>query len=150
MSHPPPRLRPAPKGGSTRRVEKLRPLAQLVLRWGLAIVFFSHGYAKLVTHRAEFVAVFPKMGFPWYFAYIAGCLELFGSCLLAVGFFTRLVALLLAGEMAIVLWRVKLAAGVLAVGNYQLELMLAVAAFALLVIGPGPISIDRLLFKAKR
>lgn len=133
-----------------RHLEKLKPLAQLSLRWALAIIFLSHGFPKLFTHRAQYLAVFPKLGFPSYFVYLSGILECLGSCLLTVGLFTRLVALLLTTEMAIVIWKVKLTGGVLAVAHYQLELALAVAAFTLLVIGPGVLSIDRLLFRPKK
>ncbi|HVB35256.1 MAG TPA: DoxX family protein [Patescibacteria group bacterium] len=132
-----------------RHLEKLKPLAQLALRWALAIVFIYHGFPKLFSHRAEHVAIFGQMGFPGYFNYIAGVLEFFGGCLLAVGLFTRLLALLLTGEMVIALWKVRLAKGVLAVANYELALLLAVAAFTLMVIGPGAASIDRLIFKSK-
>lgn len=129
--------------------EKLKPLAQLVLRLALAIIFIYHGYPKLFTERTQFYAAFPKMGFPWYFALIAGVLEFFGGCLLLVGIYTRIVAMLLTGEMVIVLWRVHMARGLLAVGNYEFPLMLAVGAFTLLTIGPGPASADRLILKSK-
>lgn len=130
--------------------EKLKPLAQIALRWGLAIVFAYHGLPKLFTHRAQFLTLFPKLGFPAYFVYLSGCLEVAGSCLLVVGLFTRLIALLLTAEMVAVISRVSLArGGVLAVANYQLELALAIGAFALMVIGPGAVSIDRLLFGSK-
>lgn len=129
--------------------EKLKPVAQVALRLALAIVFIYHGYPKLFTARVQWYDAFPQMGFPWYFALIAGALEFFGGCLLVVGLFTRVVALLLTAEMIIALWQVHLAQGVLAVANYQFALMMAVAAFALLTIGPGPASADRLIFKSK-
>lgn len=127
--------------------EKLKPAAQLLLRLALAIVFIYHGYPKLFTARAAWYAAFPRMGFPWYFALISGVVEFFGGCLLVVGLFTRPIALLLAGEMAIALWRVHLPPGLLKVNNYQFPLVLAVAAFTLLAIGPGPVSADRAIFK---
>jgi putative oxidoreductase len=129
--------------------EKLKPAAQLVLRLSLALIFIYHGYPKLFTQRAQWYAAFPRMGFPWYFALIAGCLEFFGGCLLLVGLFSRFVALLLTGEMVIALWRVHMSRGLLAVANYQFPLMLAVAAFTLLTIGPGAVSADRLILKSK-
>ncbi len=129
--------------------EKLKPAAQLVLRLALAVIFVYHGYPKLFSERAQFYAAFPKMGFPWYFALIAGVLEFFGGCLLLVGIYTRIVAMLLTGEMVIVLWRVSMPHGLLAVGNYEFPLILAVAAFTLLTIGPGPVSADRLILKSK-
>jgi putative oxidoreductase len=129
--------------------EKLKPVAQFVLRLALALIFIFHGYPKLFTARVQWYAAFPRMGFPWYFALVAGVLEFFGGCLLLVGVFTRVVALLLTGEMVIALWRVHMARGLLAVGNYQFPLILAVAAFTLLAIGPGPASGDRLVLKSK-
>ena len=129
--------------------EKLKPVAQILLRVALAIIFIYHGYPKLFTARAQWYAAFPKMGFPWYFALFSGSLEFFGGCLLVVGLFTRMVALLLAVEMAIALWWVHLPRGIFAVGQYQLPLILCVAAFTLLVIGGGALSADRVVFKSK-
>ncbi|HVB98165.1 MAG TPA: DoxX family protein [Candidatus Dormibacteraeota bacterium] len=127
-------------------LEKLKPLAQIALRWTLAIIFIYHGFPELFTERAHFIASFSRMGFPSYAGYIAASLEFFGGCLLALGLLTRPVALLLAVEMGVVIWKVCVAKGLLAVGNYQLDLILLVSAFTLMVIGPGVVSVDRLLF----
>lgn len=54
-------------------LEKLKPLALLLLRLGLGIIFVSHGYPKLFTHLHQTTEGFVKMGFPAYFAYIAAC-----------------------------------------------------------------------------
>ena len=43
---------------------------------------------------------------PWTLFWVAGWLELIGSLLLLVGLFTRPVAFLLAGEMAIAYWMI--------------------------------------------
>jgi putative oxidoreductase len=130
-------------------LEKLKPVALLLLRCGLAIVFIFHGFPKLFTHTHQYVEAFPKMGFPYYFAYVAGVIEFFGGCLLALGLFTRIAALALAGEMAVALWKVHLAKGIYAVDFYQLPLTLCLAAFALMAVGPGGFSLDRLIFKGK-
>ncbi len=130
-------------------LEKLKPVALLLLRWGLAIVFIFHGFPKLFTQAQQYVQAFPKMGFPYYFAYIAGVIEFFGGCLLVLGLFTRIAALLLAGEMAVALWKVHLAKGIYAVDFYQLPLTLCLAAFALMAVGPGVVSLDYAIFKNK-
>jgi putative oxidoreductase len=131
-------------------LEKLKPVALLLLRLGLGLIFIYHGYPKLFTHAHEALRQFPKMGFPSYFAYIAGVVEFFGGWLLALGLFTRIAALFLAGEMAIAIIRVHLPQGGLtAVSNYQLPLALAVASFALVAVGAGAISFDRAIFKNK-
>ncbi|MFZ0640707.1 MAG: DoxX family protein, partial [Candidatus Acidiferrales bacterium] len=92
----------------------------------------------------------PRMGFPSYFAYVAGIVEFFGGWLLILGLFTRIAALLLAGEMAVAIVRVHLPqGGLMAVSNYQFPLALAVGAFALVAVGAGAISLDRAIFKNK-
>ncbi|HEV2297126.1 MAG TPA: DoxX family protein [Candidatus Acidoferrales bacterium] len=131
-------------------LNKLRPLALLLLRLGLGIIFIYHGFPKLFTHMSEAVASFPHMGFPSYFAYVAGIVEFFGGCLMIAGLFTRIAALLIAGEMAIAILKVHLPqGGPLAVGNYQLPLALAVSAFTLVAVGAGAISLDRAIFNDK-
>ncbi|HVA72836.1 MAG TPA: DoxX family protein [Candidatus Limnocylindrales bacterium] len=128
--------------------EKLKPLALLLLRLGLGIIFVYHGFPRLFTHTHEALRAFPHRGFPSYFVYIAGIVEFFGGCLLIVGLFTRIAALLLAGEMAIAILKVNLPqGGVLAVSNYQFPLALAVAAFTLVAVGAGAVSLDRAIFK---
>jgi putative oxidoreductase len=150
MANRPPKVQAAKGSGSMHQLEKLKPLAQLLLRLTLAIIFIYHGYPKLFSERAHWVAAFPGMGFPWYFAYISGALEFFGGCLLVVGLFTRPVALLLAAELFIAVWRVHLAKGVLAVGFYQFPLLLAVASLTLMIIGGGTLSVDRAIFGSKQ
>lgn len=131
-------------------LEKLKPLALLLLRLGLGVIFVYHGYPKIFTHAHQTMQEFPRMGFPSYFALVAGVIEFFGGWLLVLGLFTRIAALLLAGEMAIAILRVHLPqGGVMAVSNYQFPLALAVGAFALVAVGAGAISMDRAIFKNK-
>lgn len=131
-------------------LEKLKPLALLLLRLGLGAIFIYHGFPKLFTHTHQALQEFPRMGFPSYFVYLAGVVEFFGGWLLVLGLFTRIAGLLLAGEMAIAIVRVHLPqGGLLAISNYQFPLALAVGAFALVAIGAGAISFDRAIFKNK-
>ena len=124
----------------------LQPIGLLVLRWALAAIFIYHGYPKLVRADAGMHEFFVQHGFPSYFVGLAGILECAGSALLAIGLFTRPVALLLAMEMAIAIWKVKLVRGVMAVNEYQFELALAGACFALATVGAGAVSLDHLVF----
>lgn len=131
-------------------LEKLKPLALLLLRLGIGLIFIYHGYPKIFSHAHQTMEEFPRMGFPSYFALVAGVIEFFGGWLLVLGLFTRIAALLLAGEMAIAILRVHLPhGGIMAVSNYQFPLALAVGAFALVAVGAGAISIDRAIFKNK-
>jgi len=133
-------------------MERLRPLALLLLRVGVGVVFMDNGYPKFWGRRLEHIDEFVHVAhLPAYFVYIAGALELGGGALLVVGLFTRVLGLLLAGEMAVALWRdEKIFQNPLAIEMWGLALVLGVAAFALATFGAGSISLDRLFFgKAK-
>jgi len=54
-------------------LEKLTPIALLLLRLALAAIFIFHGYPKLFGHTQQWVENFQHMGFPGYFVYISGC-----------------------------------------------------------------------------
>ena len=126
-------------------LSSLQPLGLLLLRAALGIIFITHGYPKL-THGAGMQSFFIEHGFPGYFLYVAGVLELFGGGLLLLGLFTRGAALLLAIEMGVAIWKVHSGRGILTVHEYEFPLAMAMACFALATIGAGPISIDQPLF----
>jgi putative oxidoreductase len=131
------------------RLEKLKPLAQLLLRCALGIIFMYHGYPKLFTDREQFFRFFEHIGFPYYLVYFVGALELIGGGLLILGLFTRIIALMLSVEMGVAIYKVHLVKGLLAVGVYQLPLIVGVAAFILMAVGAGQLSLDHALFRAK-
>jgi putative oxidoreductase len=132
-------------------LDKLKPLGLLLLRVALGVVFIYHGYPKLFGHTRDAMQSFAHLGFPGYFAYIAGVIEFFGGCMLIAGLFTRLAGLLLAAEMVVALWGAhKIIANPMAVGNYELPLVLAVSTFAIATVGAGLISFDQALFREGR
>jgi putative oxidoreductase len=132
-------------------LEKLKPLGLLVLRIVLGAIFMYHGYPKLFSDPARWVQTFAKMGFPGYFAYIAGVLELFGGGVLIIGLFTRGAALLLAIEMGVAVARVHIpTSGIYALSKYEFPLLLGSAALALTTTGAGLISIDAFTFESAR
>lgn len=130
-------------------LDRLKPLGLLLLRIGLGVIFIYHGFPKLFGDTKMFLEAFPKMGFPAYFAYVAGVIEFFGGCLLIAGLFTRVAALLISGTMAVAVWKVHLGKGVLAVSEYEYPMILCVAAFALATTGAGAVSLDKVIFRAK-
>jgi putative oxidoreductase len=132
-------------------LEKLKPLALLLLRLALGVIFIYHGYPKLFGHTREAMRGFVQMGFPGYFAYISGLIEFFGGSLLIAGLFTRVAGLLLAAEMAVGIWKVgHLAANPMIVRNYETPLALAASAFVLATIGAGVVSLDQAIFRGGR
>jgi len=74
------------------------PRLRSLLRIVAALLFMQHGSQKLLavpsSQPLDPVPLFSLMG-------LAGVLELFGGLLLLVGLFTRTVAFVLAGEMAV-------------------------------------------------
>lgn len=131
-------------------LEKLKPLGLLVLRLAVGTSFMFHGYPKL-SDPASWIKAFPGFGFPSYFAYISGILELFGGGLLVVGLFTRGAGLLLAIEMGLALGRTILpATGIYAFRQYEVPLLLGAAALALATTGAGAISLDAFTFESRR
>jgi putative oxidoreductase len=132
-----------------RGIEKLRPLALLLLRLALGVIFIYHGYPKLIDSQ-QWMQNFAHMGFPSYFAYIAGIFEVFGGAMLIAGLFTRIAGLLLAMEMAIAVLKVHgLLSSPANVHNYEFPLALCAACFVLATVGAGMISIDQALFEGR-
>jgi putative oxidoreductase len=129
-----------------RFLNRLQPIALLSLRIALGIIFLYHGYPKLAHPTAEMHAMFVEHGLPSYFVQVAGIIETFGGGLLIVGLFARPVALLLAIEMCVALWKVH-SRSYLAVHEYEFPLALATANFVIAAVGAGPLSIDQFLFE---
>jgi putative oxidoreductase len=123
----------------------LQPVGLAALRLALAVIFIYHGYPKLVRADAMMREFFVQHGFPGYFLGLAGILECIGGGLLLIGLFTRPAALLLAAEMGIAIWKVKMVHGVFAVNEYQFELALAAACLALATLGAGSLSVDHVM-----
>jgi putative oxidoreductase len=127
-------------------LNSLQPVALVIMRLSLALIFVFHGYPKLVRADAGIREFFLSHGFPGYFVGLAGILECLGGGLLVIGLFTRPVALLLAAEMGIVIWKVKSAHGLMGVNDYQFELALGAACLVLATVGAGVVSMDHLIF----
>ena len=133
-------------------MEKLRPLALLLLRVGLGVIFIYNGYPKIFGRRLEHIDEMIHINhLPAYFVYIAFVLEVGGGALLIAGLFTRIAGLLLAGEMAIAIWKgEQFFQNPLSVDKYELALALGVGSFALATFGAGIISLDHAIFRKEK
>ncbi|MGB9510970.1 MAG: DoxX family protein, partial [Candidatus Acidiferrum sp.] len=87
-------------------LRSLQPLSLLLLRLVVGLIFLYHGYPKLVHPTEAMRQMFMAHGLPGYFVNVSAILECFGSVLLFLGLFTRPVALLLAIEMCVAIWKV--------------------------------------------
>ena len=79
------------------RVSKYWPETLSILRIVIGLVFLEHGTAQLFGFPHTAMAQ-PSMGTRLWFQ---GIIELVGGALFAVGFLTRPVAFILAGDMAV-------------------------------------------------
>jgi len=127
--------------------ERLQPLALLVLRVALGIIFVFHGYPKLTHTHGDLQRMFIDHGMPGYFSLVAGVIETFGGGLLLIGLLARPAALLLAMEMSVAIWKVHSAHGIYAVRDYEFPLALAASCFVLASVGAGLVSVDHFVFE---
>jgi len=141
----------------SEKLEALKPLSVLLVRVVMGGVFMAHGYPKLFQVTEQRVQSFVNMGFPGWAVYVAGAVEFFGGILLLAGLFTRIAAFLLSGEMAVAFLKVHYpraasqggVLGFLGRGGDEFPLLLCVAAFLVLTLGAGAISLDALIFRKK-
>lgn len=127
-------------------LSKFSPHLLSVLRIMSALLFMQHGTAKLLGFPAvEMFATPPEVGTLIWFT---GVLELVGGALLALGLFTRPVAFVLSGMMAVAYWMAHAPQSFFPIIN-QGELA-ALYSFTFLYIaaaGPGAWALDNLFAK---
>jgi putative oxidoreductase len=117
-----------------------------VLRVVVGIVFLVHGGQKLFMGFGGVAGFLGSLGVPapGLFAVIVTLVELLGGLALIVGLLTRVVAVLLAGDMLVAILTVHLTNGFFAANNgYEFPLVLLAASVALAVAGPGEAALDR-------
>ena len=137
-------------------------IAVLLMRVGIGLVFIPHGYSKVFGEggAGAFAADMPTYHMPVFLGYVAAYAEMFGAILLIVGLLTRLDALLLAGTMAAATFLVQFPDALYGLqpgASKFMEVMrgietpftLMIACLALVLLGPGRISIDALIFRKK-
>jgi putative oxidoreductase len=120
-------------------------LGRLVLRVTLALLLLFHGISKLFGGVGFITGMLGKMGLPEAIGYLVYVGEVVAPLLLLVGVWTRLAALIVAGNMvvAILLVHTKEFFTMTQTGGWALELqgMYLFAAIALALLGAGRYSI---------
>jgi putative oxidoreductase len=125
-----------------RYLDRLQPLALLVMRLALGVVMVVHGYHKVfggLHHHVQFVQ---SLGLPGWSAYLSAFAEFFGGLLVLIGLFTRAAAFAICVDMAVAIAKVHIHNGLTGNGGVEFPLALAALSFALIFLGSGPIALD--------
>lgn len=126
--------------------EKLEPFTWPLIRVTAGLMLVPHGYFKLTERTFDQIAGgFAKMGLePAYaLAVYITLLEFVGGLMLAFGLFTRVVAALVVGFMAVAAFHVHLANGFFWIAKgYEYPLFWGLVCVAIAVRGGGPMSLD--------
>jgi putative oxidoreductase len=127
-----------------RYLDRLQPLALLIMRLALGAVMLVHGYHKVfggLHHHADLVA---GLGLPRWSAYLSAFAEFFGGLLVLLGLFTRIAAFAICINLSVAIAKVHFHNGLTGNGGYEFPLALAALAFALVFFGGGPIAFDHI------
>src|SRR5437899_6402941 len=123
------------------------PNERSAMRIIVGFTFSLHGFQKLLGlfgGLGGHGATAPTYSLMW----VAGVLESFGRLLILLGLFMRIVALILAGEMAVAYFRDHFPRGFWPILNGgELAVVYCFVFLYLASAGPGPWSVDRLLRK---
>jgi putative oxidoreductase len=128
-------------------LSRYAPTALGIFRIVVALLFIAHGTQKLFG--------FPASSFPMGegglppLMLAAAILEVAGGLAILLGLFTRPVAFVLAGEMAVAYWMAHAPQSVFPINNGGESAVLFCFAFLYLVFsGPGALSVDQARGKA--
>jgi putative oxidoreductase len=132
-----------------RYLDRLQPLALLVMRLAVGVIMLVHGYQKVFHNLKPFAQMVAHMGMPQWLGYVAAFTELIGGLLILAGFFTRPAAMAIFVDLCVAIWKVHWHNGLTNSSpdhpGFEFPLAVAVIAFALIFFGAGPISIDHVL-----
>jgi putative oxidoreductase len=123
-----------------QNLERYAPYALAALRIAAALIFIEHGTQKLFGFPAPPEGGLPAAGSLFW---VGAWIELVGGALLALGLFTRPVAFIISGQMAVAYWMVHAPANPYPVLNGGDAAILYTFVFLLFVFtGPGAFSLD--------
>jgi len=125
-----------------RYLDRMQPLALVVLRLVLGAVMIAHGYHKVYGHMHDYAHYIAGLGIPAWLGYVSALTEFVGGILVVIGLLTRIVAAAILIDMIVAIAKVHWSHGLLGQGGYEFPLSLAATAFALVLFGAGPIAID--------
>jgi len=125
--------------------------------------FIEHGYAKLARGPESFTNILHALGmpFPSFLAWATIAVELMGGLLILLGALVTLASIPMAVVLLVAIFTVHLPNGFSSIKllsvdgagahfgqpGYETDLLYLAGLMALVLGGPGPLSVDRLLFR---
>lgn len=131
----------------SRILPHLPNITLALLRIVAGLMFMQHGVQKFFGVLLP--PGMPAMPRPALFSqlWFAGALELVGGALIVLGLFTRVVAFLLSGEMAVAYFQVHAKQGLIpAVNQGELAVLYCFIFLMFAGVGPGRFSLDQLIW----
>ena len=131
-----------------RYLDRLQPLALLVMRLTLGVIMVAAGYHIVFGGLHQFAELVKHLGLPSWLGYVSAFTEFLGGLMIIAGFFTRPAAFAICINMAVAIWKVHWHNGLIGSPDrpgYEFALSAATLAFALIFFGAGPISLDHVL-----
>jgi putative oxidoreductase len=123
-------------------LENARPYVLSLLRIVVALLFLQHGLQKYFSFPSA--VTFPMRPI----LYVQGVIEIAGGVLLFLGVYTRLVAFILAGDMAAAYFIAHFPRSFFpAVNGGNLAVLYCFVFFYIFFSGGGPWSVDRALLR---
>ena len=126
----------------TKYLDRLQPVALLVLRLVLATIMIAHGSQKVFGGMPRFQSMVSGIGFPAWMAYLSAAAEFGGGILVLLGVLTRFAAFAITIDLLVAIVKVHAKSGLRGPGGFEFPLAVVAIAFALILFGPGPISVD--------
>ena len=133
--------------GLSARLERASPYVLSVLRIMAALLFLEHGLSKFFGFPARTMVAPGLFEIEWF----AALIEFGGGILLTLGLFTRPIALIMSGEMAIGYFLAHAPQGFYPYLNHgELAVLYCFVFLYFIFAGAGPLSLDALLWRRKR
>ena len=126
----------------TKFLDRLQPLALLVLRLALATVMIAHGSQKVFGGMPRHALLVSSIGLPAWLAYLSAAAEFGGGILVLLGVLTRFAALAIAIDLMVAIVKIHFKAGLRGPGGFEFPMSVVAIAFALIFFGAGPIALD--------
>jgi len=130
--------------------EALAPYSDTLVRVALGLILIPHGFGKLFLNDAVPTSrnfVMFGWAYPLAWAYFIGAVEFFGGILMALGLFTRAVALAFVIEMSVICFGVLWPNWSWGHRGMEYALFMGIIALAVFLRGGGRLSLDRLMRK---